>query len=276
MEIVPESTHRLLAYVGALNQQGVNPHPSFVEEFATQPDRKSESAGGLNRSLELLKQTILFGPPSLESAVDHMYRLGWAHNDRGVALTVIGRALLKALNAPAIEDLNSDVFEFVLDKDNPFAYAQTIGALSNIEDGLLVDPYFRLEQLLDIAELDNVTRILIGTRLKKAEYEALSHALAAIGEQRAIEVRKAGDLHDRYLIPRTDGQALMLGCSIGGIGKKVSTLTTLSTLSTRALRDAHETIWDDAEPVRPKGDNESAAQAAPSAPVDEVADSDVS
>lgn len=207
-----------------------------------------------------------FEEEEAETAVAYLHRMGWASTGGGVSLTDVGRALLKALNAPAIEDLNSDVFELVLDTDNPFAYAQTIGALSNVEDGLLVDPYFRLDQLLHISELDNITRILIGTRLKKAEYEALSHALAAISERHAVEVRKASDLHDRYLIPRTDGQALMLGCSIGGIGKKVSTLTSLSAISTRALRDAHESIWNDAAPVLPKGaDEDNAATSASSA-----------
>lgn len=39
MEIVPEPVHRLLAYIGALNQQGAKPAASVVEEFAAQPDR---------------------------------------------------------------------------------------------------------------------------------------------------------------------------------------------------------------------------------------------
>ena len=44
----------------------------------------------------------------------------------------------------------------------------------------------------------------------------------------------------------------MLGTSLGGIGKKVSTMTTLGEVATRALRAAHETLWASAEVIEPK------------------------
>lgn len=45
----------------------------------------------------------------------------------------------------------------------------------------------------------------------------------------------------------------MLGASLGGIGKKVSTVTTLGDVASNALRLAHEEFWARATPVVPKG-----------------------
>jgi hypothetical protein len=115
---------------------------------------------------------------------------------------------------------------------------------------LLVEPYFRLQQLMDVAPFDNIVRVLVGSKLSQRDYELIATGLASL--ERTIEVRKAADLHDRYLIPAVEGSVMMLGASLGGIGKKVSTMTTLGPVASQALRDAHEAIWSDAEPIEPK------------------------
>lgn len=257
MEIVAAHTHRVLAYVSALNQHGQRPHRAVVDEFAKDPDRRYRSGGGI--------ADLLTAASSLSSMLDkkrvpdetycqYLARLGWINDDtvERVELTAVGRALLKSLNAPVMEENVADVFEVVLSPDNPFAYAQALGGLSSVKESLLVEPYFRLQQLIDIAEFDNIVRVMVGSKLKPHDYELLAFGLASLPAGRSIELRKATDLHDRYLIPAKDGHAVMLGASLGGLGKKVSTMTTLGSVATIALRDAHERLWHSADVVEPK------------------------
>jgi hypothetical protein len=93
---------------------------------------------------------------------------------------------------------------------------------------------------------------MVGPGLKKRELDLLATGLAALPPERQLEIRIATALHDRYLIPREEGRVTMLGMSLGGIGKKVSTITTLGEVASVALRDAHEALWRDAETLAPK------------------------
>lgn len=255
MEIVDEATHRVLAYVQALNRHGVRPHRTVVDEFGEAPERRFSQRSNM-AAFDLRSQlTAIWSMQRVaeETFCQFLTRLGWIQDEEGgVALTVVGRALLKSLNAPAIEESTAYVFEIVLDPKNPFAYAQALSGLSSVTDALLVEPYFRLEQLMDVAELENVNRVLVGSNLKATEYDLLATGLAALPEGRTLEIRKAAELHDRYLIPAAEGHVIMLGASLGGIGRKVSTMTTLGELASQALRDAHEGIWNSGARIEPK------------------------
>jgi hypothetical protein len=255
VEIVNEETHRVLAYVDALNRHGVRPPDQVVDAFAEEPDQKVTVEGGLSGLSSLRTVASIWAEHYVpnESFCQYMHRLGWITGDvNAVELTSVGRALLRALNSPVMDEDTADVIEVVLDPKNPFAYAQALHGISSVRNALLVEPYFRLQQLMDIAEFDNIVRVLVGSRLKGHEYELIATGLASLGEERTIEVRKTSELHDRYLIPANEGAVLMLGASLGGIGKNVSTLTTLGQLASQALRDAHERIWADGEPIEPK------------------------
>jgi hypothetical protein len=253
MEIVSEHVHRVLAYVAALNRHGVRPGRRVVDEFARRPSPRPTAR--LNKFQILAQQMVenaLGGVETVEGETfsEYLVRLSWVKNEDELELTAVGRALLKALNAPVLDEGASDVFEVVLDPDNPFAYAQALGALSQAERALLVEPYLRLEQLIDVEKLGNIERVLVGSRLSGKDRELLATGLAALPADRPLEIRVAKDLHDRYLIPATEGRVTMLGMSLGGIGKKVSTITTLGEVASIALRDAHEEIWTDAEVLR--------------------------
>lgn len=269
VEVVDERTHRVLAYLDALNRHGVRPPRVLVNEFAESPEQKFTSESVFSAAVQLRTVMSMFDERLVasETFCQYMARLGWVNDDVAAAeLTPVGRALLKALNAPVLEEASADVFEVVLSPDNPFAYAQALNGLSSVEDALLVEPYFRLEQLMDVAAFDNVVRVLTGTRLKRSDYELLATGLASLLPERRLEVRRTADLHDRYLIPAGDGAVLMLGASLGGIGKNVSTMTTLGQVASQALRDAHERLWRDAEHVEPK----QTKTLAPPAPVEEA------
>lgn len=271
MEIVSEHVHRVLAYIEALNRHGVRPAGKAVDEFAKRPlPRPSAKLNKLQILAQTMRDNAMGGVETIEGETfsEYLVRLSWVGGQDEVELTVVGRALLKALNAPVLDETATDVFEIVLDPENPFAYAQALEALSAAEHGLLVEPYFRLDQLIDIEKFENIERVLVGPGLKKRDLELLATGLAALPPDRPLEVRVAKALHDRYLIPRDEGRVTMLGMSLGGIGKKVSTITTLGEVASIALRDAHEAIWNDSATLAAKfpgaGGTVSASPAVPS------------
>ena len=256
MEIVSEQVHRVLAYVEALNRHGVRPARQVVNEFARKPDLTPTKRVNQFASLSAsILQSTMWGLTEKvegETFCQYLARLSWIEDKAQVELSVIGRALLKALNSPTIDESAADVFEIVLGPNNPFAYVQALQALSIPKNALLVEPYFRLEQLMDIAEFDNIKRVLVGPGLKMKDLELLATGLAALPIERSLEIRVAEALHDRYLIPSEEGSVTMLGMSLGGIGKKVSTITTVGEVASIALRDAHESIWASSKVVQPK------------------------
>lgn len=249
MEIVDEGTHRVLAYIETLNRQGVAPTTAQVNAFANNP--RPKTSGSLAALGTLSAELDRIAGSSTESPRDYLSRLGWVSvsNDR-IELTKIGKALLKGLNSPSL-DSSADVVEIVLDPANPFAYAQALEALGSRGPSMLVEPYFRLKQLMSVAQLNNIGRVLLGTRISKNDEAVLATGLVALPAALRPRLRAAENLHDRYLIPAGDESVLMLGASLGGIGKKVSTVTTLGEVASKALRDAHERLWDRATAIEP-------------------------
>ena len=262
MNIVDEETHRVLAYVDALNRQGVTPHLSYVDEFGDAADRRMVRRGGITAmtTLQAVAMSVSGTIAPGETYSAYLERLGWVlcSPDGSVSITNTGRGLLKALNAPSMDADSGSVVEVVLDPENPFAYTRAMNSLTTVEDALLVEPYFRVDQLEDVAQLANITRVMLGPGVKPQDRKILSFGLAALGPERILEVRAAKNLHDRYLIPRDGGTVLMLGASLGGIGKKVSTITPVGPEASDALRALHERLWDDATAIEPmdaeKGD----------------------
>lgn len=247
VQIVDERTHQVLAYIDALNRHNLKPTEQMVAVFAKNPfQRRTSPMAG-----DVFKEFRERWTQDQESFCEYLERLSLlTRTGDGVELTRYGRALLKTLNTPVMDDATTDVVEIVLRPENPFAYAQALDALGTPARALLVDPYFRLAQLINIAELDNIERVLLGP-LRPADCEALANGLGALPEGRALEARRAKALHDRYLIPKNGG-VLMLGASLNGIGKSVSTMATLGPEASQALRQVHESIWSEAERIEPR------------------------
>ena len=262
MEIVSERTHRVLAYVEAMNRHGVRPHAADVNAFAISPDHERVDVGIGATMASLAEMYDILGPKyEVENFTDYLHRIGLTTNVHRIELTKGGLALLQTLNTPVTEDGARDVVEIVLDPSNPYAYAQALSVLSKVPNAMLVEPYFRLEQLVDISGFESIERVLVGPGLSPRDVELLAFGLPSTG--RPIEIRQAKSLHDRYLISTdTDEGVLMLGVSLGGIGKKVSTLTTLGPAVSKAIRELHQSIWDDSDVIEPK-----AAPIKPATPV---------
>jgi hypothetical protein len=147
MEIGDAETHRVLAYVDALNRQGVTPHCSFVDEFGDAAERRMTRRGGMTAmgTLHAVATSVNGSIAPGETYTAHLKRLGWLVCSDGGSVTVthMGRGLLKALNAPSMDADSGSVVEVVRDPENPFAYTRAMNSLTTVEDALLVEPYFR-------------------------------------------------------------------------------------------------------------------------------------
>lgn len=250
VEIVDENTHRALAYLEALNRQGVKPSRAQLDSFAEQPQRRVSRRNGI-ADFASLRDRVVGEVVEKESYSSFLARVGWIDGEPGVGLTAMGRALLKGLNSPALDESTSDLFEIVLNPENPFAYAQALQGLGSTGPAMLVEPYFRLDQLMAIAELENIDRVLMSPKVSQQDRNLVATGLAALPANHPLQIRVVDDLHDRYLIPHVDEAVLMLGSSLGGVGKKVSTLTTLGVVASQALREAHESLWQTATSIEP-------------------------
>ena len=100
---------------------------------------------------------------------------------------------------------------------------------------MLVDPYFGIDQLRDVARLGNISRVLTSAKLKQRERFPLSRGLAEFEEGRPLEVRIVSSFHDRFLIPGGGGEVLMLGVSLGGMRNNISVITQLGELPSLGL-----------------------------------------
>ncbi|WIV44708.1 MULTISPECIES: hypothetical protein [Glutamicibacter] len=256
MEIVNPHTHRVLAYIAALNRQGVPISLKAINEFGKYPDLKSKKTGSIS-SFDLRDLTLSFTEVRTtrpaEVYTQYFERLGWityTSND-DVRLTNLGRGILKSLDSPVLDPTNTGLVEVVLDPENLFAYATALNVIASVDDALLVDAFLRIQELQDISGFDNVDRILVRDSISSNDSMTLSVALGALhAAGRAMQIRKAPGLHDRYVIP-PEGNVVMLGTSLNGVGKKISTVTHLGGEPSQVLRSHYQTVWERAEPIAP-------------------------
>lgn len=233
-------SERVLAYVAALDRQYYYPTAEEVRAYAIRPDRRARTwtfTAGLQGVFASLMT-------SAEDVVEYFVRLGWVmteidDEDERVMITDLGLAVSRAMEEQ--EDAAEDVVEIVLDPDDPLAFSKTIREISAAGPALLVDPYFRIEQLLPILNSTGVTRVLTTEKVGKPNIDALRTAVERFDVDRPFEVRLAEDLHDRYVVP-DEGDTRFIGISLSGIGRKMTVMGTLRDAS-EALRAHYEDRW---------------------------------
>jgi hypothetical protein len=155
-------------------------------------------------------------------------------------------------SAEIAESVETEGAVMMLDTEDQFAYAKLIGHLNQAGEGLLVDPYFRLPQLMTVLNGTNLSRILISKQHKssKADRAELMIALESPALPRKIEIRASSDdaLHDR-LIVGDDGRVWVLGTSLNSVGHVNTALIPLPSTGSTPLRALAESLWENAEPV---------------------------
>lgn len=184
-----------------------------------------------------------------ESVTDWLKRLHWieTRDDHTVRITRTGQAVLRHLEESRVEA--DTPVAVVLDPEDELVMARVMGELAAIGPGALVDAYFSVDHLLTLIRSTTIDRVLTGTSDSKKLTE-LEVGLGLVATPRRFEVRKSGDIHDRFVIP-DNGPLWTIGTSLTGVGNKLSMMVQLSDESdfAQAIRGRFEHMWINAEVV---------------------------
>lgn len=186
----------------------------------------------------------------------YLVDVDWAsETPEGLKITDKGRAILRlsgadehehAVNEPVVNDV-------ALSPDDPLVYTVLTRRLAAAGEGMLVDPYFKAENLRWIVEATSLKRILISKKASAKERPIISVALGTLPNGQSVEVRATDDanLHDRRIIA-ADGSVQMIGTSINGIGRHETAMISPEPAIAKAYRDSSEQLWTNAEKVEPR------------------------
>jgi hypothetical protein len=134
------------------------------------------------------------------------------------------------------------VSDIVLNSEDPIAFARVVQRIAETGPGLLVEPYFRLDDLMPIVYYTQVARVLTSERTKPTERDGLKLGVERLVLDRPFEVRVAGrELHDRYVIPEAGG-AQFIGASLNRLGQVATAMGALHDGADR-LRELYEELW---------------------------------
>lgn len=180
-----------------------------------------------------------------ETVITQMKRLSWigpSATGAGLVLTGLGRALLRQDT-----DQATDAEITVLDGDDLLAWGSLVGTIADIGACLIIDPYLKPEQFLDLAGFTGTTRVILRRPHKESEKVAwqVYQTLPTVD----ITIRFADPrlLHDRYIVGET--HVYQLGCSLNGVGRKPTTLMPVRGQPADRIREIAEGWWTAAEPV---------------------------
>lgn len=254
MELVAAMEHRALIYLKALQDQGYRPTTSELEAYAKSPDRVGGTyTNALTRMGARATVALLGGllantetsPP--ETFTSYFQRLGWAVLDADrVTLTGLGRALCGALE---LGDAEAEAV-VVLAPDDPTALGRIVERIASEPEGLLVDPYFKMNELVLVAQHTKISRVLVSEKLKDSELQGLKVSLKGLGDDSPLEIRLGtGELHDRWFIPPA-GPVTSIGSSVNSVrlGSKITTMARI-TDGAETIRELYEEMWLKAEPL---------------------------
>jgi hypothetical protein len=249
MEIANEDGHRLLAYISAATRRGATLSPDNLEAYARSPFRRMRNT---TSPFQNFFENLTGKSEPLETWTQYLERVGWVKVvSDSVKLSPLGHAILADLSAPKLDVANEDASEVILDPSDPFAYVRVIGALSDVGEGLLVDPYFRFDQLETVVEHTQMRRILTSKKIGAPAISQLALALAVYDEPQRPEVRVANELHDRFAISEGD-KVIAIGTSLNSVGKNLSIVVPLASIAGNAIRRSHEDLWASASVLEPK------------------------
>lgn len=188
----------------------------------------------------------------LRPNIDHLEDLGWIKGcPYELTITKLGRAILAAADRAQDTEEGSVV---ILDSDDQFAYAKLIGHLTQAGQGLLVDPYFRLAQLMTILDGTKLSRILLSKQHKSSSRDRaeLQMALASPALPRSVEIRASDDdaLHDRLIVDE-GGEVWVLGASLNSVGRANTVIVRIPAEGAPSLREKASRLWEQADHLRP-------------------------
>ncbi|AWZ07414.1 MULTISPECIES: hypothetical protein [unclassified Streptomyces] len=250
MEHIPAHVLRALWYVDTMSGQGVPISLQALDLFAAQaPPRDAVYGMPLFADLVGLESRLRHPEPVAE----YLRKVGWIRqtDGAGVELTVLGRAIRQA--GQAQENATSAVEDVVLSPTDPLVYTVLTRRLAAAGAGLLVDPYFKAEQLAWVLECTSIRRILISKKASAKERPMIAVALGTLPRGEDVEVRATAgsDLHDRRIVAEGGGVQL-IGSSLNGVGRHQTSVITPEPEIAKAYRESSERLWAGAEKVEPQ------------------------
>jgi hypothetical protein len=288
LDIADETAHRALAYVSAVEKQGHRMRVAELSEYMMRPARRPGVPGkrgrpervvrttGIERALaDILRDSvqptlralgasvsdaldvqeeIVHASPGTpgtppESIAAWLARLGWLNVAEGaVAMTKLGRAVLAHLDQESLED--EIPVGIVLNQGDELAEARVISHIASLGPCAVIDRFFSIDSLLQVAHLTQVGAVLVGST-DKAKLAGLETSLPKLRLDRDFEIRKCDVFHDRFVIPDT-GPVWLLGTSLSGLGRRLSMMVELADESlSEVIRSEFHRVWSDAEPLTP-------------------------
>lgn len=264
-ELLPRHAHRALLYVEMLNNVGVQPRVEDVEAFAvSDPPRETQYRSAFAAlsvfPSRLASKNVLASTKvaNAEPVTPWLVQMHWLTVDVGrLAISDLGAALIAALrrSSPEWSPEREGAGAIVLRPDDPFVYSELTRAISEAGAALLVDPYFKADMLEWLQNATQVTRLLLSAAKNEQarEVELISLFLDATREAPnagRIELRatKSSKLHDRCIV-QEGGGVLLLGTSITGIGRHLSTIIPMPATAAIAVREEIDKLWGNAELV---------------------------
>ncbi|MFD8440336.1 hypothetical protein ACFV2I_35430 [Streptomyces microflavus] len=257
MDHISDHVLRALWYLDSMASQGIVLTRNDVNRIATvTPPRDTIYRSFLNplAGSALFESTV----PSrrAQPVATYLVDVDWAsETPEGLKITNKGRAILRLSGADEHEHAvnESVVNDVALSPDDPLVYTVLTRRLAAAGEGMLVDPYFKAENLRWIVEATSLKRILISKKASAKERPIISVALGTLPNGQSVEVRATDDanLHDRRIIA-ADGSVQMIGTSINGIGRHETAMISPEPAIAKAYRDSSEQLWTNAEKVEPR------------------------
>lgn len=248
MEFATKEEHQTLAYVAAVTGHGQTLSIGDLEAYVGARAAQQRVSGGLAALVARLGASVYYTPSGLPTLPERLVTMRWlAVNGRSVALSPIGRAVLAALDAAAVEA--ETPITVALGAENPIAYPLVMQRIAGFDDAMLIDPYFKLDYFLHLVQQTKVTQLLVGPR---ADTNGLAMALATVPEDRKLEIRISDGVHDRAVVALPAGPVDLLGTSLSGLGgRKPSTVVRLEGTTAGPVRLMNLKLWDGATKIEP-------------------------
>jgi hypothetical protein len=254
-EPIPDHLVRALAYVNLANVGGDEPTTQELDAFSALdvpagPDEAD--VGQLTYSYTSRVMLRGFHSPA-EPVSNYMIGVGWVVPTPGLRLTRLGRAVLRGVEMAAME--TEGVGLTVISPEDPLKYAALTRAIAAAGEGLLFDPYFKADMLSWLGGSTTIRRVLIREARRESEkkdHDLFPMYLGHLEETADVEVRvtTSDTLHDRGVI-HDDGAISLMGTSLSGIGKHLTTIVPLPAEAGQPWREHIERLWEDARPIVP-------------------------
>lgn len=252
IDLVPDHVWRAVRYLALLNANGVEPTDDDLDAFALAPQPLE--------NVDLLRvDSLTFRFQRRKPVATYLRRIGWTtHGAKGVRLTQLGGAMAasfgsKSAKASQPDSTVLDLADAVLEPGDPDAFERFARIVAELGTATLCDPYFKASSITWVLRSTQINRVLLTKSGARQERIPIAARLAGSDVDGKLEVRvtEANDVHDRALVA-TSGDVWLLGTSLNGVGRHLSSLVRPDPECWPIYRQRIEGWWKAASPIEPQ------------------------